>query len=159
MMTGKKLYIVDLKPDEQKYLRKIVSSGKHSARKILRANILLKADIHGPEWKDKEIEGVFHTSSTTDENCRKQFVTEGMEEALNRKKHAGTTIRTKLDGSQEAKLIAIVMSDPPEGRDRWTLQLLANRLVELEVVNEISYETVRRTLKKMSLSLGTRNLG
>ena len=158
-MIRYKIHIVDLKPEEQKYLKKITTSGKHSARKILRANILLKSDINGLKWTDKQISETFNVTTRTVENCRKKFVTEGLEQALNRRKHVGSVIRKKINGEQEAKLIAIVMSDPPEGRDRWTLRLLADRLVELEVFEEISYETVRRTLKKMNLSLGTRNHG
>ena len=158
-MTRKKLYVVELTVEEQKLLKKIISSGKHPARKILRSNILLKADINGLGWGDKQIEEVFSTTCTTVETCRKQFVTEGLERALNRKKQRTSKFRKKLDGEQEAKLVALVMSDPPEGRDRWSLRLLTSRLVELEIVEEISRETVRRTLKKMNLNLGTRNRG
>lgn len=158
-MTRRKLYVVDLTTKEKDYLKKITSSGKHSARKILRANILLKADVNGPGWEDIQIQEVFHTSSTTVEVCRKQFVTEGLEGAITRKKNRKLKFRNKLDGEQEAKLVALVMSDPPEGRDRWSLRLLTARLVELGIVEEISRETVRRTLKKMNLSLGIKNHG
>lgn len=158
-MTRQKRYSIDLSSDEQYYLKSILNSGKHSARKILRANILLKADTNGPGWQDKQIMDAFNTSCTTVEKCRKQFVLEGLESALTRKRYHTEKFLRKIDGFQEAKLIALVMSDPPAGRDRWTLRLLANRLVELEIVEDISYETVRRTLKKMNLSLGTRNRG
>lgn len=158
-MTRKKLYIVELTPDEQVYLHNIISTGKHPARKILRANILLKADDNGSSWNDKMIQDAFETSSTTVENCRKQFVLDGLEVSVNRKKYVASRFLKKIDGSQEAKLIAIVMSDPPAGKERWTLRLLSERLVELKIVENISHETVRQTLKKMNLSLGTKNHG
>lgn len=158
-MPRKKLYVVDLTPDEQDFLLKICKTGSNPARKVLRANILLKADINGSKWTDKQIQEAFDISDTTVEKCRRQFVLEGLEASVNRKKYRASRFLKKIDGSQEAKLIALVMSDPPEGRDRWTLRLLSQRLVELDIVESISHETVRQTLKKMNLSLGTRNLG
>jgi transposase len=158
-VTRKKLYIVELTADERVYLNTVISTGKHPARKILRANILLKADVNGPGWNDKKIQDAFEISSTTVENCRKQFVLDGLDVSVNRKKYVASRFLRKIDGSQEAKLIAIVMGDPPVGKERWTLRLLSERLVELKIVENISHETVRQTLKKMNLSLGTKNHG
>ena len=158
-MIRNKKYIVELSPEETKYLKKLIKSGKEKARKILRANVLLKANHIGPQWTDKQISDAFSISIRGVEGIRKKLVLEGFESALNRKKHVGKILRKKIDGSQEAKLIALVMSDPPKGRDRWTLRLLTKRLVELEIVEDVSYETVRKTLKKIDLSLGTKNRG
>ena len=152
----KKRYIVTLTTEERSYLKQMIRSGKNKARKITRARILLKADqgTNGPAWNDPQISQALEVSVSTIERLRKRFVEEGLEAALNRRKEAIPRLRRKMDGHHEAQLIALVCSDPPEGRSRWSLRLLADKLIELEVVDTVSYETVRRTLKKINLSPG-----
>jgi transposase len=144
-------FIVRLNDEERATLRRMVEEGKRAGSVLKRAWILLKADADGPIWKDPEIAKAFEVGLSTVHRVRQAFVEEGLEEALYRKKPTNRQYR-KLDGAQEAKLLAIACSQPPTGRSRWTLQLLADRLVELEIVEEISDECVRRTLKKMSSS-------
>lgn len=148
----KKTYIVTLTREERRSLNQLVRSGIHGSRKLTRARILLKADQgpEGPAWADKTISEALEVGRATVERIRKRFVTEGLEAALNRRKNTIQRARRKLDGHQEAQLIALVCSDPPPGRTRWTLRLLADKLVELQVVDTISYETVRCTLKKIN---------
>jgi transposase len=146
-----KIYIVDLDEEERTFLLQFIKSGKHSARKINRARILLLAD----EGKtDKEIAGVLHTSVSTVQRTRQRFVEGNLEGALNERPRLGGCKSKKLDEKGEAILDTLARSEPPEGRKCWTLQLLADRLVELKVVDSISYETVRRELKKRNSSLG-----
>ena len=154
-MAGKPRFVVRLSVEEQASLERMVSSGRHAARKLLRARILLKADVSNGErrWTDREIAEALETSELTVYRVRKQWVEEGLEAVLSRRKPTGRQYR-KLDGAQEARLIALACSPPPEGRSRWTMQLLADKLVELEVVEAISDDTVQRTLKKTTLSLG-----
>lgn len=151
----KKLYVVTLTVEERSCLQALISKGKAAARKRLHAQILLKADagLHGEQWKDAKIEEAFDVSTRTVERVRQRFVEEGLEAALNRKPQKQWRV-PKIDGEAEARLIAAACGPPPEGRPRWTLQLLADRLVELQIVESVSYETVRRTLKKTTLSLG-----
>ena len=141
--------------EERKYLVELTKKGKAAARKITHARILLKADASqaGENLKDECIKDLEGISSKTVCRVRQRFVEEGLEAALNHKGPSRTKPR-KLDGGQEAKLIAICCSKAPEGRARWTLKLLADQLVEMEVVESIAPETVRQTLKKMNLSLG-----
>jgi transposase len=143
-----KRYIVRLRPEERAQLEALVSKGSASARKIAHAQILLKVDADGPKWTDEQAAEAFNVHANTVREVRERFVFEGLESALNRKKHPPR--EPKLDGAKEAKLIAVACSQPPEGRVRWTLRLLAGRLVELQVVDSISHETVRQTLKKTS---------
>lgn len=152
----KKRYIVTLTMEERSYLKQMIQSGKNKARKITKARILLKADqgTNGPAWNDPKINQALEVSVSTIERLRKRFVEEGLEAALNRRKEAVPRLKRKMDGHQEAQLIALVCSDPPEGRSHWSLRLLADKLVELEVVDTVSYETVRRTLKKINSSPG-----
>lgn len=140
---------------EQVDLRKLVSVGKSAARKLLRARILLLADQSegGPSKSDPEIVEALDCGRATVERVRKQFVEEGLDDALVPKPSLRVFER-KLDGQAEAHLIALACGAPPEGRSRWTLRLLSDRLVALEHVESISYETVRRTLKKTNSSLG-----
>ena len=147
-----KKYLVILTDEERTSLQKLVRSGKAGARKITRARILLKADQNngGPAWTDPQICHALDVGVTTVERVRKRFVDEGLDAALNRRKNTNPTFRRKLDGQQEAQLVTLACSHPPEGRDRWTLRLLADKLVELEIVDTISYQTVRRVLKKIS---------
>jgi transposase len=144
-------FIVRLNDEERATLRRMVEEGKRAGSVLKRAWMLLKADADGPNWKDPEIAKAFEVGLSTVHRVRQAFVEEGLEEALYRRKPSNRQYR-KLDGAQEAKLLAIACSQPPAGRSRWTLQLLADRLVELEIVEEISDECVRRTLKKMSSS-------
>jgi transposase len=149
-MPAKK-YIVDLTSEERQELLELTKKGSQSVRKVRRARILLKAD---EGWKDKEIMAALDTSSTTVERTRKRFVEGGLEKALNEDPRPGQ--QRKLDGRAEAHLIALACSEAPAGRSHWTLRLLAGRLVELGVVDCISHETVRQTLKKTHSSPGKR---
>ena len=150
-----KKYLVTLTAEERKGLEELLSRGKAAARKLMHARILLKADgaSDGPDWHDDRIAEALEIGRATVERVRKQFVQEGLEAALERRAPRRTYQR-KLDGDGEAHLVALACQEPPEGRSRWTLQLLADRMVALEYVDQISYQTVRRTIKKTNLSLG-----
>ena len=145
----RKLYVVDLSEEEKELLEAITTKGESKARRIRRAHILLLAD---EGLKDKQIARSLGAAVTTVERVRKRFVEEGLEAALSERPRPGA--RPKLDGRQEAYLMALACSDPPEGKKHWTMQMLAERLVELEMVEEISDETVRRTLKRGTSSRG-----
>jgi transposase len=147
-----KKYIVRLTPDERYELKELVSKGKIAAYKRLHAQILLKADIseQGPGWVDEKISESFGVSTKTIERLRQRFVEKGFEAALNRAK-AKKVKNHRLDGEQEAYLVAFACSDAPEGQARWTLRLLADKMVELEYVDSISHETIRQVLKKNKL--------
>jgi transposase len=145
-----KKYIVRLTQEERDHLDKLLSVGRTAARKLLHARVLLKADADGPAWQDERIAEALDTSVSTIEIIRQRFVEEGFEAALNRKKQVRPSVTPKLDGEKEAQLIALSCSSPPDGRARWTLRLLADRLVTLEVVESISHETVRQVMKKTS---------
>ena len=149
-----KKYIVELTSEERKQLQQLVKKGKVPGYKIRHAQMLLKADQgnKGPGWPDVQVAEVFAAHVTTVERLRKRFVEQGLEAALERNKR--NNYARKLDGDAEAHLIAIACSDPPAGRNEWSLRLLADRLVELSVVDSISYMTVSRTLKKTNLSRG-----
>lgn len=149
-----KRYLVTLTEDERAHLLALTKKGMRSARKLTRAHILLQADAGGI---DAAIAAALHVGIATVERIRKRFVEEGLEAALQERPRPGG--QRKLDGKQEALLIAVACSTPPEGRTRWTMQLLAGKLVELRVVDSISDETVRRMLKKMSSSRGRRQSG
>jgi transposase len=153
-------YIVRLDAAERQGLIDLVRTGKRAASTLIRARILLKADVgpQGEGWDDEEIAEALETSLSTIHRVRQAFVEEGLEEALYRKKPTGRQYR-KLDGDQEARLIALACSEAPEGRSRWTLRLLADKLVELQVVESIGPECVRTTLKKTTSSRGFRNNG
>lgn len=150
-----KKYIVKLSQEEREALTKLISQGKRSARKILHAQVLLKADSgkYGEFWTDREITEAFPVSIRSVERIRARFVEESLEAALNRRQQKRTRRRV-LDGDGEAKLIRLACSKAPAGRSRWTLELLADRMVRLKYVDTISSETVRRTLKKTKLSPG-----
>lgn len=151
----KKKYIVTLTDEERRILREMLSRGKAAARKLTHARILLKADrvLGDPEPDDATIGREVEAGRATVERVRKQFVEEGWEAALERRKPR-RQYRHKLDGDGEAHLIALACQKPPEGRSRWTLRLLADRMVALEAVDHLSHETVRQTLKKTNLSRG-----
>lgn len=146
---GKK-YIVRLTMEERERLKALVSKGRTSARKIGRARVLLKVDANGPNWTDQQAAEAFAMRANTVADIRQRYVEEGLERALERKQPDEPPRRRKLDGAGEARLIAMACAEAPEGRARWTLKLLAGQLVELAIVDGISYETVRRTLKKTS---------
>jgi len=142
-------YIVELTSEERAYLEALVSKGKPTpAYKIKHAHILLQVDGIGPHREDLEVAGLLGCHRNTVANVRQRFVEQGLEAALARKKRATPPVEKLLDGRQEARLIALSCSPPPEGRARWSLRLLADELVTLEVVDSISHETVRQTLKK-----------
>ncbi len=151
----KNKYVVTLTEEERQTLLAMLSRGRAAARKLMHARILLKANVAcgGPGWNDATIAEGLDVGRATVERVRKQFVEEGFEAALERRK-TQRQYRRKLDGDGEAHLIALACSKAPEGRSRWTLRLLADQMVALEHVEEISYQTVRRTLKKTSSSLG-----
>ena len=143
-----KKYIVRLSDEERGVCQEIVKRLKGSSEKVKRAQILLKADADGPGWIDAKIAEAFGCRVQTVENLRKRLVTEGFEGAVERKQRATPPTPPKLDGVGEAKLIAMRLGKPPAGYGRWSLRLLADELVVLEVVESISPETVRKTLKK-----------
>ena len=143
-----KKYVVRLSEEERQVCQDVVKKLKGSSEKVRRAQILLKADADGPNWPDRQIAEAFHCRVQTVENLRKRLVTEGFEAAVNRKVRESPPTPPKLDGQGEAKLIALRLGKPPAGYGRWSLQLLADELVALEVVDSISPETVRKTLKK-----------
>lgn len=143
-----KKYIVRLSSEERKILEEVIKKLKGPAGKVRRAHILLKADANGPNWIDEKIAEAFCCRSKTVENIRKRLVTEGFAIALNGKKRETSARQKVLDGDQEAKLIALRLSSPPDGYGSWSLRLLAEQVVELEIVDSISHETVRQTLKK-----------
>jgi transposase len=148
-----KKYIVKLTSQERKMLGELVHKGKNPAYKIKHAHILLQADQRRRGWKDERIAQSLGCHLNTVRNVRERFVKEGLEMALERKKQETPSRLKLLDGKKEAHLIALGCSQPPKGFARWTLQLLADKLVSLEMVESISLETVRQTLKKTNLSL------
>jgi transposase len=151
----KKKYPVILNDTERDELKRLIAAGTAPARKLTHARVLLKADQgpEGPGWVDDAVAEAVEVSQPTVCRVRKQYVEEGLEAALNRRP-PNREYHRKLDGKQEARLVALACSDPPEGRARWSLRLLADKLLELEIVEEeVSYQTVRRTLKKTNSSL------
>ena len=151
-----KKYIVRLSEEERRDLLTMIRVGKAAAHKLLWARILLKVDQgEGRAWlSDEEAAEALETSRRTVERVRRRLVEEGLEAALTRKKRETPPRQPILDGASEAQLVALCCSEPPRGRTRWTLRLLADKLVELEVVEWISKDTVSRRLKKTNLSLG-----
>jgi transposase len=145
-----KKYIVTLTVEERQGLHDLIAAGKAAAMKLAHARILLKADAseEGPAWPDGRIAEALEVSDATIERVRRRFVEQGLEAALVRKEQDRPSRQRALDGRAEARLIALACSQPPDGRKAWTMRLLADRLVELEVVPSISDETVRRSLKK-----------
>jgi transposase len=158
-MPSKK-YIVDLSPSERSELKIITNKGKTAAYKMNRARILLKADINqeGGGWTDSKISESLNIGRATIERVRQRFVEEGLESALNRKEQQNRRPKI-IDGEKEAYLIAIACSETPLGKSNWTLQMLADKMVELKVVEQVSIETIRQSLKKTNLNLGFMNLG
>lgn len=149
-----KKYIVELTLAERGCLRSLVNGGKSAGFRIKRANILLKVDQgkHGPGWKDEQVAETFDCGVATVERLRKRWVELGTDEALEREKRGPQ--QGKLDGDAEAVLVATACTNAPDGRARWTVRLLASKLVELGVVESCSHMTVHRVLKKTRLNLG-----
>ncbi len=143
-----KKYIVRLSEEERQSCLDVVKKLKGSSQKVKRAQLLLKTDVDGSAWTDSKIAEAFNCRVQTIENLRKRVVTEGFESGLSGKKREEPPTPPKLDGQGQAKLIAMRLGRPPSGYGRWTLRLLANELVTLEVVDSICPETVRQTLKK-----------
>jgi transposase len=155
-----KKYIVALTAEERSELEKLTRTGKTAAYKINHARVLLKADRNqaGGEWKDREISEALNISIATIERIRERAVLEGITVAVNRKEQIRRRARI-IDGEQEAHLIAIACSQAPIGKSNWTLQMLADKMVELNYVEQVSTETVRQALKKTSSSRGGMNHG
>jgi hypothetical protein len=156
-----KRYLVTLTPEERQRLTDLVSAGKRSALTITRARILLKADQAdgGQAWDDARIAEALDCGLRTVERVRQRFVERGLDLALGRKPQDRPSRERKFDGAAEARLIALACSPPPHGRARWTLKLLADKLVELRVFEAVDDETVRRVLKKTSCSRTGRSSG
>ena len=151
----KQKYIVKLSDTERSQLKELISSGEASARQIRRAYILLKSDCNagGPNWNYQAICEAFEVSSLTVYNVRKNYNEGGLNRAILRKKPE-RVYKRRLDGEGEAHLIALACSEPPEGYELWSLRLLQDRLIRLEIVDNISHETIRQTLKKTSSNPG-----
>jgi hypothetical protein len=143
-----KKYIVRLSAEERQELGEVIRKFKGSSQKVRRAQILLKADADGPAWTDQEIAEAFGCRRQTVENVRQRLVTEGFEATLNGKAREAPARQPVFDGEQEAKVIALRLGPPPKGFANWSLRLLAEKVVELSIVESVSHETVRRTLKK-----------
>lgn len=143
-----KKYIVRLTEQERETCQEVVKRLKGTGQKVRRAQVLLKADADGPAWTDRKIAEAFSCRTKTVENIRQRFVEQGFEQTLERKKSQVAPANKLLDGEQEAKVIAMRLASPPKGYSNWTLRLLARKVVELEIVESISHETVRQTLKK-----------
>src|SRR5262245_8110661 len=150
--TVLKKYVVTLTAEERQSLHGLTTAGKAAATKLARARILLKADASdgGPAWPDHRIAEALEVSTATIERVRQRFVEQALEAALVREPQDQSSRQRSLEGRAEARLIALACSAPPDGRNEWTMRLLTDKLVELEVVPAVSDETVRRALKKMS---------
>ena len=145
-----KKYIVRLTPDERRQLQAVIKKLKGSSQKVRRAQILLKADADGPNWTDREIADAFDCRTKTVENIRRRLVEQGFEVALNGVKRRRPPTEKLLNGEQEAQVIAMRLGAPPAGYASWSLRLLARQVVELGLIDAVSHETVRQTLKKMA---------
>lgn len=144
----RKKYIVRLTGQERNELLSVIKKLKGTSQKVRRAQILLKADADGPNWTDERIAEAFLCRTRTVERLRQRLVERGFEETLHRTERAQPPVEKLLDGKQEAQIIATRLGPPPSGYANWSLRLLARRAVELRIVDSVSYETVRRTLKK-----------
>jgi len=146
----KKVYIVRLTDQEREHLAQIVRKFDGASQKVRRAQILLKADADGPGWADQQIADAFGCRRQTVENVRRNLCERGFEQTLNGVKRQDPPTPKLLDGEQEARIIATRLGKPPAGYANWSLRLLARHVVELSIVESISHETVRRTLKKVA---------
>jgi transposase len=150
----KKKYIVSLTEPERKFLEQLTKKGKTAAYQMNHARILLKADINqGGGWTDNKISESLNIGHATIERVRQRFVEEGIESALNRREQKNRRPKI-IDGEKEAYLIAIACGETPTGKGNWTIRMLADKMVELNYVEQVSTETIRQTLKKTNLSLG-----
>jgi hypothetical protein len=154
-----KKYVVRLSDEERSQLSAMVKKGKAAAYRIRHANILLKVDADGPGWTDADVSAAFSCHLNTVGNVRRRLVGRGLEAALERKPQESPSRERVFDGNAEAQLIATACSEPPEGCAKWTLQLLADRMVELKVVESVSRKTVERTLKKRTAATPSEGLG
>jgi len=143
-----KKYVVRLTEDERRTLREVVRKLKGSSMKVRRAQILLKADADGPNWVDQRIADAFGCRTRTVENIRQRLVTQGFAEALEKQQPATPPRGKLLDGNQEAKIIAVRLGKAPKGFGNWSLRLLAEQVVELGIIDQVSHETLRKMLKK-----------
>ena len=165
MMAGKEIavkkYVVKLSEDERNQLNGMIRKGKSSAQRLTKARILLKADVSeaGEGWSDSRIMEALETSATTVYRTRQQLVEEGFEAVLSRKQRTRPPVAPIFDGEKEAQLIALACSQPPKGRARWTLRLLEDKVVELNIVDRASDSTIWRVLKKTRSSRISRNSG
>jgi hypothetical protein len=159
--VSKKRYVVELGTDERKWLEELIRKGKSPAKKQLKARILLQADESplGPKWSDPQISEALGTYPIMCARVRRQFAQAGVDPALNRKQRATPPVPRIFDGEKEARLIALACSRPPEGRAKWTLRLLEAKVVELNIVDHASDNTIGRILKKMNSSLTSRSNG
>ena len=144
----RKKYVVRLTDQERDELGSVVKKLKGTGQKVRRAQILLKADAEGPNWTDERIAEAFSCRTRTIERLRQRLVERGFEETLHRVERAQPPVEKLLTGEQEARIIATRLGSPPKGYANWSLRLLARKVVELQIVEAVSYETVRRTLKK-----------
>ena len=151
-----KKYRATLSEEERLSLHELIATGKAAAQKLTHARILLKADAApgGPDWSDEQIAEAFDVGLSTVARVRQRLVEQGLDAALGRKPQDRPSRERKLDGAAEAQLIALACSEPPAGQAHWTLRLLADKLVELEVIETVSHETVRQVLKKTNSSRG-----
>jgi len=152
MPKKSKKYVVRLTDAERQTLQQVIGKFKGTSQKVRRAQVLLKADADGPDWTDARIADAFGCRTQTAENVRERLVTRGFELTLNGQPHPKPPREKVLDGEQEAKVIAMRLGTPPPGFANWTLRLLAERVVALEIAKSISYETLRRTLKKTTVA-------
>jgi transposase len=156
-----KKYIVRLSAEEREQLGALILRGKSSAQRLMKARILLKADVSegGEGWSDSQIVAALETSATTVYRTRQQLVEEGLEAVLSRKKPSRPSVLPIFDGEKEAKLIALACSKPPKGRSRWTLRMLENKVVELDIVERVSDSTIGRVLKKLTQTAPQNTMG
>lgn len=147
-----KKYIVRLTAEEKSQLKDLVKKGKTQAYRIKHANILMAIDADGTNWTDHQAAKAYRCNQNTVRNVRQRFVEQGFDAALNLKKRETPPRQPILDGEKEARLLALACGKPPQGRAKWTLKLLAQEMVALEIVEAISDQTVRRQLKKMNLN-------
>jgi hypothetical protein len=145
-----KKYVVRLTDQERDELHSVIKKLKGTGQKVRRAQVLLKADADGPNWTDKRIAEAFSCRTRTVEKIRQRLVERGFEETLDRAERTEPPVEKLLTGKQEARIIATRLGAPPKGYANWSLRLLARKVVELSIVDSVSYETVRRTLKKMA---------
>lgn len=154
-------FIVRLGEEERERLNTLIQNGRHAARQLLKARVLLKADASdaGAGWSDSQIAVALETSIDTVQRTRRTLVEEGLDAALTRRHSPASARKRIFDGAAEARLIALACSPPPKGRARWTLQLLESAVVELNIVDRASDNTISRTLKKTPSSLTSRSSG